>query len=275
MKNNWKLLLKVTFCFIELFLAAHSASAESWAEYNRTLSLDLGVLQQRYTENDPFGLTTNGVLLTERGTLKNVQFAARWQAESRPVFLQATVSRSNGGTNYNGYLQAGNVLTPFATTTGNIMWDVTVRAGVPIARSDSVQWIPFIEFQHHQWDRRLAQYNENFTHTAGLLGVQLQWRQAADTNTHPWSVEVEGAVGQVLSADMQAPSFGFNQAIGNRELWQLGGTVAYELTPKWQVHTALITRHFGYGQSALQGGVLLPTNQTQQTTLSIGLGWHY
>ena len=263
------LLKKIKFFLPLLLLTAPPAFAQTWAEYNQTLSLDLGTVQQRYAENDPFGLTTNGVLLTERGNINQLQLAARWQSDLHPVFLQTTASRSNGGTHYDGYLQAGNILTPFAATTGNIMTDVTVRAGVPIARSDSVQWIPFIEFQRHQWDRQLAQYNENFTHTAGLLGVQWQWRPAA------WSVELAGAVGQVLSADMQAPSFGFNQTLGNRGLWQLGGTVAYDLTPKWRAHTSLTTRHFGYGQSALQGGVLLPTNQTQQTTLSIGLGWHY
>jgi hypothetical protein len=103
------LLKKLKFFLPLLLLTAPPAVAQTWAEYNQTLSLDLGVVQQRYAENDPFGLTTNGVLLTERGNINQLQLAARWQSDSPPVFLQATASRSDGGTHYDGYLQAGNL----------------------------------------------------------------------------------------------------------------------------------------------------------------------
>ncbi|MDD4965098.1 MAG: hypothetical protein PHI11_14395 [Gallionella sp.] len=102
-------LKKITFFLPLLLLTAPPAFAQPWAEYNQTLSLDLGTVQQRYTESDPFGLTTNGVLLTERGNINQLQLAARWQSDFHPVYLQATASRSNGGTHYDGYLQASNL----------------------------------------------------------------------------------------------------------------------------------------------------------------------
>jgi hypothetical protein len=262
-----------------LLFAASPLAAQpgdtAWAAHNRTFTVNLGALQQNYTENDPSGLTPDGTLDTERGTLTSAELGARWQAESLPLLLQATARRSNGGTHYNGYLQSGNQLTPYSTTTGNIMLDFAVRAGLPIAQGASWQWVPFIEFQHHRWQRGLAQYTENFSHTAGLAGLQMQWRQRAapEAATGPWSFELEGAVGQMLAANMDAASLGFDQPLGKRGLWQLGATAGYDLTPQWRISAAATARRFSYGQSALQGGVVEPSSHTLQTTFGIGLGW--
>lgn len=267
--------------FGALLFAASPLAAQpgetSWAAHNRTFTVNLGALQQDYTESDPYGLTANGTLDTERGTLNSAELGARWQAESLPLSLQATVRRSNGGTNYSGYLQSGSLLIPYKATSGNIMLDFAVRAGWPVAQGASWQWVPFIEFQHHRWQRDLAQYTENFSHTAGLAGLQVQWRQRADseTATGPWSFELEGAAGQILSANMEAASLGFNQPLGKRDLWQLGATLGYDLTPQWRISAAASTRRFGYGQSTLQGGVVEPSSHTLQTTFGIGLGWRY
>jgi hypothetical protein len=262
-----------------LFLAVLPLTAQAndatWAAYNRTITVNLGVLKQDYTENDPTGLTTDGTLDIERGTLNSAELGARWQAESLPLLLQATARRSNGGTRYNGYLQSGNLLTLYSASTGNVMLDYTVRAGLPIARSDTVQWIPFIEFQQHRWQRGLAQYTENFNHSAGLLGVQLQWRQAADIAVHPWSIELEGATGRMLSANMDAASLNFDQSLGKRGLWQLGATLGYDLAPGWRISADTRVRHSGYGQSALQGGLLEPSSHTTQITFGVALGWRY
>jgi len=247
-----------------------------WAAHNRTITVNLGALRQDYTENDPTGLTPDGTLDTERGTLNSVEFGARWQAESLPLLLQATARRSNGGTHYGGYLQSGNLLTPYSATTGNVMLDYAVRAGLPIAQGASWQWVPFVEFQQHRWQRGLAQYTENFSHTAGLAGLQAQWRQRADSEAAgPWSFELEGAVGQMLSANMDAASLGFDQTLGKRGLWQLGATLGYDLAPQWCISAGAIVRRFGYGQSAEQAGMVEPSGHTLQTTFGIGLGWRY
>ncbi len=255
-------------CFALAFCA--EARETSWAAYNHTITLRTGVMQQDYTEKDPFGLTNNGILNTERGTPNQLQLAARWQSESLPLALQATLGRSNGGTHYHGYLQTGILLTPYTDITGNIMTDIALRAGFPILYSEKAQWIPFIEFQTHQWERRLAQYTENFNHTAGLLGVLLQYRPAG-----LWSFEAEGAAGQLITADMNAPTLGFNQSLGKRGIWQFSTTMRYEFSPRWHIHTQLTTRRFSYGQSAIQGGLLIPDSDTQQSSIGVGIDWHY
>ncbi|MHB8165997.1 MAG: hypothetical protein ACYDDT_04385 [Sulfuricella sp.] len=264
-----------------LLLAASPLAAQpsdtAWAAHNRTITVSLGALRQDYTENDPTGLTTDGTLDTERGTLGSAELGARWQAKSLPLLLQATARRNSGGTRYSGYLQTGNLLTPYSATTGNTLLDYAVRAGFPIAQGESWQWVPFIEFQHHRWQRGLAQYTENFSHTAGLAGLQAQWRQqtGSETAAGPWSFEIEGAVGQMLSANMDATSLGFDQPLGKRGLWQLGATLGYDLAPRWRISAGASVRRFSYGQSALQAGMVEPSGHTLQTTFGIGLGRRY
>jgi hypothetical protein len=206
-----------------LFLAVLPLTAQAndatWAAYNRTITVNLGVLKQDYTENDSHSLTTDGKLDTELGTLNRAGLGARWQAQSFPLLLQATARRSTGGTHYNGYLQSGNLLTPYSASTDNTLLDYTVRAGLLIAQGENWQWVPFVEFQQHRWQRGLAQYTENFSHTAGLAGLQVQWRQRADSKAAgPWSFELEGATGRILSANMDAASLNFDQSLGKRGL---------------------------------------------------------
>jgi hypothetical protein len=263
-----------------LFLAVLPLTAQAndatWAAYNRTITVNLGVLKQDYTENDSHSLTTDGKLDTELGTLNRAGLGARWQAQSFPLLLQATARRSTGGTHYNGYLQSGNLLTPYSASTDNTLLDYTVRAGLLIAQGENWQWVPFVEFQQHRWQRGLAQYTENFSHTAGLAGLQVQWRQRADSKAAgPWSFELEGATGRILSVYMDAASLNFDQSLGKRGLWQLGATLGYDLTPQWRISADTSVRHSGYGQSALQGGLLEPSSHTLQTTFGVALGWRY
>jgi len=270
----------IAFFGAQLFASgalAAQASDIAWAAHNRILTVNFGYLNQDYTEHDPYGLTADGTLDTERGNINSAGFGARWQAETIPLQLQATARRSNGGTHYNGYLQSGNSLTPYSATTGNIMLDIAARAGFPIAQSENWQWIPFIELQHHRWQRELTQYTENFKHTAGLAGLQVQWRQRADADAAigMWSFELEGAAGKMLDADMRADSLGFNQPLGKRSLWQLGATASYDIAPQWRISADAHTQRLGYGQSAIQNGMSEPSSTTRQTTIGIGLGWRY
>ena len=266
-------------CAFLLFLNPVPAQAggPSWAAHNREFSIEVGNSRQSYVEVDPFGLTNNGTLDTEHGTLRNVELGARWQAQSLPLLLQATASRSNGGTHYSGYLQSGSQLNPYSGTTGNVVLDLTVRAGLPIAHGERWQWVPFIEFQRHRWQRQLVQYTENFNHSAGLVGMQVQWRQRADSQgaTGPWSFEIDGAAGRVFAAHMDAASFGFNQVLGKRGLWQIAAALGYDLTPQWRISVATSARRFGYGQAADQAGVVEPASHTVQSALTIGVGCRY
>jgi hypothetical protein len=261
-----------------LGLFAQAAQADdSWAAYNRTINGTVNVTKRDYSEQDPFNRTSNGTLNTEHGSLHGQAIKARWQSSKYPLMVHTELARSTGGTNYNGFLQSGGLLTPYNNVTGNKISDMSVRVGRPIELSERVQWVPFVEIQKHNWQRQLTQYNEDFAHTAGLVGVQMQWRQgggSANAAT-PWSLEAEAAFGKLLNASMSAPALSFNQSLGNGEIWKIGATVGYQITPQWQLTGSTTTRHFSYGKSLVQNQMLEPSSRTTETMVGLGLSRRY
>ncbi|MHB8166614.1 MAG: hypothetical protein ACYDDT_07550, partial [Sulfuricella sp.] len=103
--------------------------------------------------------------------------------------LQAAARRSNGDTHYSGYLQTGNLLTPYSAATHNDLQDFRVRAGLPLAQTENLQWVPFIEYRYQNWVRDLVQYRETFRHHAGAIGLLGQWRASP-----LWTLEGEASV---------------------------------------------------------------------------------
>ncbi|MHB8166762.1 MAG: hypothetical protein ACYDDT_08330 [Sulfuricella sp.] len=223
-------------------------------------------MRQDYTENDPAGLTTDGTLDTERGTLNSVELGARWQAESLPLFLQATARRSNGDTHYSGYLQTGSRLTPYSATTHNDLQDFRVRAGLPLARSKNFQWVPFIEYRYQNWVRDLVQYKETFRHHAGVIGVLGQWRASP-----LWTLEGEASAGKLLHAQTDIPNLGFSGARGNQALWSLGASASYRIKAHWRVVASIRYEQSQYSQSAPSNRFIEPASRTKQTNTLFGI----
>jgi len=110
---------------------------------NRSISLQGLTLQQDYREIDTQGLTADGILNTEKGHWQGNALQARWQgqlpigttamATRLPLWLQAQTAQATGQTDYNGYLQSGNTLTPYRAKTGNTWRSHSVALGVPLA----------------------------------------------------------------------------------------------------------------------------------------------
>ncbi len=238
----------------------------SWAAHNRTITASLGALRQDYTENDPSGLTTDGTLDTERGTLNSVELGARWQFESLPLLLQATAHRSSGGTRYSGYLQSGNLLTPYSASTGNVMLDYAVRAGLPVAKTENFQWVPFIEYRYQNWTRELVQYRETSQHHAAVVGLLGQWRASP-----LWTLEGEASAGKLLHAQTDVPKLGFSGDRGNQTLWSLGASAGYRIKNHWRAVATIRYEQCQYSQSTISNGFIEPASHTRQTNTLFGI----
>lgn len=230
------------------------------------ITINLGRLYQNYTENDPSGLTTNGTLDTERGTLNSVELGGRWQAESFPLLLQVTARRSNGDTRYSGYLQTGSQLTPYSATTHNDLQDFRVRAGLPLARSENFQWVPFIEYRYQNWVRDLIQYRETFQHHAAVVGMLGQWRASS-----LWTLEGEASAGKLLHAQTDIPKLRFSGSRGNQALWSLGASASYRIKGHWRAVASIRYEQSQYSQSALSNGFIEPASRTKQTNTLFGI----
>jgi hypothetical protein len=92
---------------------------------------------RQYTEFDNTGLTSDGILDSEKGTLTGGAIRARWQGalfwqSSREAYLQAEYRQHSGNTSYQGYLQTGLTLTPYSATTHNELHDFRARIQVAL-----------------------------------------------------------------------------------------------------------------------------------------------
>lgn len=129
------------------------ASLSVWQAHNRSILAGLDSLNRQCTEFDISGLTPDGILDSEKGTTTGGAIRGRWQgapfgSSHREIYLQAEYRQHTGNTNYQGYLQAGLTLTPYSATTHNKLHDFRARIGLPIAWTESTQWVPFIEYRY-------------------------------------------------------------------------------------------------------------------------------
>ncbi|MHB1592252.1 MAG: hypothetical protein ACYCTW_12085, partial [Sulfuricella sp.] len=109
----------------------------TWQSHNRSVLVGLDSLNRQYTESDSLGITPDGILDSEKGTLTGGALRGRWQGvpfgdSLREVYLQAEYRQHSGSTGYQGYLQTGLAFTPYSTTTRNELHDFRVRAGLPL-----------------------------------------------------------------------------------------------------------------------------------------------
>jgi hypothetical protein len=86
----------------------------AWQAHNRSILVGLDLLERHYTEFDSLGLTSDGILDSEKGTLKGGVIRGRWQGalfgEARhEIYLQGEYRQHTGSTSYQGYLQSGSI----------------------------------------------------------------------------------------------------------------------------------------------------------------------
>lgn len=251
------------------------APLPAWQAHNRSILAGLDSLNRQYTEFDSSGLTPDGILDTENGTLKGGSIRGRWQgapfgSSHREIYLQAEYRHHTGNTNYQGYLQAGLTLTPYSATTHNKLHDFRARIGLPIARTESTQWVPFIEYRYQNWVRDLVQYRETFQHHAGAIGVLGQWRASP-----VWTLEGEASIGSIFHAEIDVPKLGFSGTLGNRALWTLGASASYQINNHWRAVASIRHEQSRYGQSAPLNGFMEPASRTKQTNTLLGIEYQF
>ena len=264
---------------IGLFVVPSTVHATDWAAQNRFTSLSTVILQQDYREADTQGLTADGTLDTERGTAPGYSLQVRWQGNLRslPLWAQAGALWAQGQTSYDGYLQNGNILTPYRANTGNTWRSQSVALGLPITLSEGGAWqaTPHLQWTNRHWQRNLVQYSETYRHSSFGPGLLLQWAPSPR-----WQLEASAAWRKQSPVKVSVPTLGFAaQQSGSTETsvhlaatWQppehwLGGG--------WQLHTQVEHSRWENGQSPVVNGLQAPPNQNRQTSLGLALGWRY
>jgi hypothetical protein len=260
---------------------AHAQSGEKvFQQYNRSIALQGLRTQQDYRETDTYGQTTDGIFNSERGHWLGTGLQARWQGQLGrvPLWLQAQTSRSTGQTNYQGYLQGGRNLTPYAARTGNVVAKRSLRVGWPVDLTGllpepnklQLQIVPYVDWAHQRWQRNLVQYGETYTHRTRSLGVLVQWQMAPN-----WVLEASHQQGRHSSASLSAPSMGFAADLGRASQKQSSLALHWQAHPRWGLQLHAIQTRYTHGASAIINNLQAPPSISRHTQLGAGVAWHY
>ncbi len=253
----------------------------NWGAHNRSIVLQGLHTQKNYREIDISGQTSDGTFNTERGSWQGSGLQVRWQGHAGlvPLWLQAQIGRSSGQTDYQGYLQSGGRLTPYAARTGNTVAQHSLRLGWPV---DLMEWlrpahgapqlqiVPYVDWAHQRWQRNLVQYGETYTHQTRSLGVLAQWQVAP-----AWVLEASHQQGRHSSASLSAPTLGFDAPLGSATQRQSSLALHWQASPRWSLQLHSGQTRYSHGQSAIVNNLQAPPSDTRQHMLGLGVAWHY
>lgn len=253
---------------------AVDASAADWAAHNRNIALSATATQQNYRELDTQGLTADGTLNTERGTVGGWALQGRWQGNLGPVplWLQAGTQWAQGQTQYDGYLQSGSALTPFKAKTGNTWRSHSLALGVPLAfgANSDFQVIPHLQWASAQWQRNLVQYGETYRHRSAGVGLGLQWAA-----TERLTLEAMAARRWQRQANVTVPTFAFAADQGRGKEDVFGLTARWQVGQNWFVMAGASVLRFENGASPVVQGLQAPPNTYKPLRFEGGLGLNF
>jgi len=237
------------------------------------ISIATGILQQDYREFS--ASAPNGIFNQETGNLNTWQIQANYLPTlsisklNLPLYLQGQYRHSNGNTQYDGYLQQGQMLIPFESTTKNNLQDIQASIGLRLT-PQPVQVVPFVAYVDHTWKRGLSQYQETFSHKSLALGVSTTWQINAK-----WEALGLFSVGQMQSAQINVPQVSFLASLGTQIIKTAQAQLAYGFNQHWQLALSANYQHYGYGQSTLSNGFIEPESMTKQRSVLTSLHYIY
>lgn len=242
--------------------------ADNWIQ-NRSISLTTGLISQDYKEFDRNGLSSDGILNTEKSDIHQVVLTARWQQQAKKGFwLQGKASHVTGATNYQGYLQFGNQLTPFESITDNAMQHLSANIGfaLPISNSKNIQVIPNISIHHQRWERDLEQYQEVFNQQSMMAGVVAQWQV-----TPKIGLELSTDIGRNIHSQIKVNRFDFKEKLAKKNIWQVGGKASYQLTENLAMIGEANYQVTEYGESNVSNNLHYPSGKAKHTSWLMGV----
>lgn len=242
------------------------ATPNEWQTNNRSVSITAGLVKQDYEEYDTQGLTSNGILNTEKSNIHQIALNARYQFAPKGIWLQGRAVAVTGATNYDGYVQTGSQLTPFSTVTDNAMYDLSANVGYAIPIGEKFQIIPNVSGQSYRWERDLVQYDEQFDQKSALVGVVAQYQV-----TPKLGLELSADIGKNMASKIRVPEYDFEQDLAEKPVWQVDGKASYQLTDNLAVIGEVSHRELQYGESATQNNLSYPSGKAKQTSGLVGV----
>lgn len=234
--------------------------------------LDAGALDLDYRE------TVGGATLdSEKGWLPTIGVGlgllAYPNATIPNLYLRLDGRASVGSTAYNGAIcdQFG-FCTPYQSTTNDTIFSGSGKLGRAFAVGPSAMLTPYAEIGYRYWSRDLGGvggYGEVYQNWEAMAGLMVQYSPRSR-----WVLSLSGAAGTTFSASMQ--TFGETFPLGNKLIWRAQGKAGYFLTERTDLSATIEYQSFGYGASPVDAnGYYEPDSTTHETTLLLGVGYHF
>ncbi len=244
---------------------------------DNALTLDAGASYLDYAE------TQGGSTLdTEKGWLPTVGLSfgmlAFPEAPIANLYLHLEARASLGSTNYNGALcdQFGDCV-PYQSTTNDQIYTGDLQVGRAFALGRFTMLTPFVEFGYRYWSRDLTGtggYTEDYSNWDAMGGLLAQVSPAPR-----WVFSLSGAAGKTFDANMSTNGLtGSNEnfALGSEVAWRLQAKAGFRLTESVELTSTAEYSSLAYGASPVDAsGYYEPDSTTHQTTLLIGVAWHF
>jgi len=245
--------------------SAHATDNDTLLLANNVIGLSFGLQHQNYRE-----ISDGKTLDSNVGAIKpSYRLYANAQREWLGIpdlYLAASVSYASGQNRYDG--AEVNWFTgearPLSVRTPTRLLDWHVRAGKAfnINQANTVQWIPYLEYGQHRWDRLdsgyYSDYSEYYRHSVIGIGAIGQY---APTEKLVFSVDAQ--FGRIYDASVRAPALeglidlgngyylrGADGPIilGSHNIASLGLGVDYAVKPGVHVTANYGWQRYGYGR---------------------------
>lgn len=263
-------------------LLAPSAFAQSsLAAINSSLRLSAGIHHLDYCEHDDSRLTSDGILDTEKGAQAQPGVALGWQFAGGPlknVFTEVDARRARGTTSYRGYLQTSHSpdLIPYAFDGTRVLTtETTAKLGYAVGLGGGrEQLTPYLAYSTYRWKRDTSAsafgYREDYRHDAVAVGVKYQ-----TALNRALAFEFDGAVGRTRQASMRLSALGATFGLGASTMSSARLGLVQRLSTHFDMRYGLEVVRFGYGQSAVDGGILEPRSTSVISSATVGVGYRF
>ncbi len=263
---------------LTLSSAAFADTADIKASNNQ-ISFQLTSTHVDYTEtgNGRFGSPT-GTLDTEKGPVPGyaLNYSAMLDLVGSNDYIALQASHNSGHTDYVGQPIDGSGYYGSIVDQSNAkITEGSLRYGKGFETADRVMLTPYGELGWHQWERGVNG-GETYTHNWYGIGLLAQFSPASKL-----VLSANGLLGRTFAAKISiAGTHGFNDSLGDSELYKLGLAADYAFTKNFHGNVGFDYVSFKYGVSAVHdvgGGFVAwePDSKTKYTTVKFGLGYAF
>lgn len=248
-------------------------SDPNWLSVNRFVGVRGVLYHESYKELDSYGLTSDGVLDSETGTIPAGSITFGWQGTlaSLPVLLRTRYLWGEGQTSYRGYLQTGSGLSRYLAKTGNTTQIWHINVGMPLNYyREKIQITPMIGYTGINWSRDLVDYTERIHFRGYQAALLVQWLCA-----HHWWAGMGFAFSHLSDNAISISRLNFHADIPTARQWKITFELHHRLVQNLWVGVGGYWARRKTHATQVSNGLQLPPAGMTRIAGFLQLSWHY